>query len=97
MTIHQKRFNTSLALWLKKYLKGEVNIFQIMLKANELWANANGHYPEKDEDWVADLCLELLKVIEDIAWEQLPTDSEESKNLLWFMYVSELSANRIND
>lgn len=95
MTIHQKRFNGEFALWLKKHLKWNSSIYKVMLKANEIWANCNGHYPERDEDWIKDLCLQLLKVIEDMAWDQFDPENRESQDLLCYMYLCELTAEKL--
>lgn len=97
MTLHQKRFNGELGIWLKKNLTRTTNVYQIMLKANDIWAESNGHYPEKDEVWIADLCYELLKVIEDLAWLQFDPECKEAQDLLCFMSISELTAPKVSN
>lgn len=99
MTLHQKRFNGEFANWLRNYMEtsGRWNIYQIMLKANEIWAESNGHYPEEDEVWIADLCYELLKVVEDIAWDNFDPENRESQDMLAYMCICELTAERIKE
>ena len=91
MTIQEKQFNVRFAEYLKKAIK-EPNIFKIMLKANELYAESFGYYPKTDQIWIEKLCFELLQIIEDIAWEQFPLDNEESHDMLAYMSICELSA-----
>ena len=63
-----------------------------MLKANELWAMCNGSYPETDYVWIKDLCYNILVVIEDISWQQLPAEKKEAQELLCFMDLCKLNA-----
>lgn len=92
-SIHSCRFNADLAEWLKHNIN-KVGIFNLMLKANEIYANSWGHYPKDDHEWIDDLCYELLVTIEDKAWLEFP-DSEEAHNMLAYMSVAELSATQI--
>ena len=92
-SIHSCRFNTEFADWLKKNINN-VGIFDVMLKANEIYANSWGHYPKDDKEWIDDLCYELLVTVEDKAWLEFP-ESEESHNMLTYMSVGELRAHSI--
>ena len=97
MTIRQQAFNGRVGEYLQGKLKKSesINIFRAMLDINELYAQSYGHYAEKDEEWIDQLCYELLKVIEDYAWMQFPAEEKEAQDLLCYMSICELSAVRV--
>lgn len=91
-------FNANLAIWLKKYLKSKnPSVFKVMLKANELWAESHGHYPERDEDWIKDLCSELNEAISFMASEQMNPEEKETQDLQYYFYVCKLNAKKFTE
>lgn len=97
MTVHQVNFNGRVGEYLQGLLKksAELNIFKVMLDINEIYAMSYGHYAEKDEEWIDQLCLELLKVIEDYAWMQFPAEDKDAQDLLAYMNICELTAVKV--
>ena len=92
--IQTARFNCALAEWLSERI-GLVNIYQVMLKANELFCQSRGVYPETDKVWLNELCYELLVTVEDKAWMEFPPEEKEAQDLLAYMSLSELTAIQI--
>ena len=97
MTVHQRNFNMRFGMYLQKLIKSNepINIYSIMLRANELYAYSYGHYPDRDEDWIKELCYELLKIVEDYAWMQFDNENKECQTLLAYMSICELDAVRL--
>ena len=95
-TVGQCRFNYEFGLYLAKEGKKK-SIYQIMLKANELWSYGpgKGMYPKEDKQWIQDLCRELLLIVEDKAWKQFPPESKEAQDLLAYMNICELTAKKV--
>lgn len=98
MTVHQEIFNGRVGEYLQKELRKseDLNIFKVMLDINEIYAESFGHYAERDEEWVNQLCYELLKVVEDYAWMQFPPEEKEAQDLLMYMSLSELTAEKVS-
>lgn len=88
----QAKFNIEVGEYLKKsFTKHEVNIFNIMLTCNDIFAQTYGYYPEEDLEWMKKLTPEFIKLIEDTAWEQFPPEDPETEKYLHWFIIAQLS------
>lgn len=101
LTVHQARFNYTLALWLKDSVKdSDTNYFKIALEANKIFASCYGYYPETDYQWQEQLIYELLLIIVDYC-EQLAyiipdEETEEHLETLYDLTMCELTAKKLS-